>query len=127
MTTSFIYSLYMPMDKRVEVARAQWREIQEKYGNFVVVDDPADLPAVEKNRIWTEFWRQDQYITNLFFEVDDFDGDVTSYFVFDRCYSEPENSIFLTTVFWDDCEDCDGDDEECATCEGNGSIAVDVL
>lgn len=117
----------MAMDDRVELARAQWREIEEKYGKFEVCDDPADLPDVDRNRIWTEFWRQDQYITNMFFEVDDFDGDVTSYFVFERGYTEPENSIFLTTIFWDDCEKCDGEDDDCKLCEGNGSIATDVI
>ncbi len=117
----------MAIDDRVVTARSQWEEIRDKFGSFEVIDDPAELPEVDKRRIWTEFWRQDQYITNMFLPVDDFDGEVTSYFVFERPCMDPENTIFLTTVFWDDCSECDGEDEDCVACEGNGSIAVDVL
>ena len=115
------------MDQRIKSAQADWEEVQEKYGTFLVVDNPSDLPEVDQRRIWTELWTKDQFITNIYLEVEDFDGEITSYYVFERPYNESEESIRLTTTIWDDCESCDGAGNDCAECEGRGSIPVDVL
>ena len=115
------------MDQRIKSAQADWEEAQEKYGAFEVVDNPSDLTEVDSRRVWTEFWTKDQFITNIYLEVEDFDGEITSYYVFERPYNEPEESIRLTTTFWDDCESCDGAGNDCAECDGRGSIPLDVL
>lgn len=117
----------MTTDDRVEAAKDAWRELQNRYGAFEVIDDPKNLPEVDERRIWTEFWGQDQFISNTFVEVEEFDSEITSYYVFEKPYIEAEDSLNVITTFWDDCEDCGGEDEECESCEGQGTIAIDFL
>jgi hypothetical protein len=105
---------------------AKWDAVKSKYGNFEYIDEPLKVVGIDKKRIWTEFWRQDQFIENVYIEVKEFDGEISAYYVFDRPYEEPESTITLITTIWDDCE-CMGEDEECSECEGSGTIATELI
>ena len=117
----------MTTDDRVKVAQDAWRELQNRYGAFEVIDDPKNLSEIDIRRIWTEFWGQDQFISNTYVKVEEFDSEITSYYVFEKPYTEAEESLNLITTFWEDCEDCGGEDEDCENCEGRGTTAVEVL
>lgn len=121
------YPFFMSQDNRVKDAISEWDAIKAKYGDFQIIDEPSALPDVDPKRIWTEFWRQDQFISNTYVKVDEFDGEITCYYVFEKPYLEDEDSITLITTFWDDCETCFGEDEECEECAGDGSIAIEVI
>lgn len=103
-----------------------WKKIREKYGSCTYIDDVSQLKEIDPKRIWTEYWRTDQYITNDFSEAQELDGELTGYYVFERPYEEPRGTLFLVTTFWEDCQECKGEDDECDKCEGRGSIAIDV-
>ena len=105
--------------------RAQWDEIKTKYGDFEYIDDPAGVEGIDEKRIWTEFWRSDQFIVNTYKKVDEFDSEVTAYYIFDKPYVEEDSTITLITTAWEDCE-CEGEDEECEECEGSGTIAIEI-
>jgi hypothetical protein len=104
---------------------AKWERITEKYGGFSVVENPADIKGIDPKRVWTEIWRSDQVISNHIVEVEEFDTDILSYYVFEKPYSEPEGSLFLVTTFWEDC-DCEGN-ENCPKCEGSGDGRIDIV
>ena len=103
-----------------------WRSITERYGEHKRVDNLDVLDEIDPRRIWTEYWRDDQYITNEFFRVEELDAEVTSYYVFERPYIEPEGTIYLTTTLWEEC-DCGGDNAECEDCQGFSSKSIDVM
>jgi len=106
--------------------RAQWDQIKAKYGEFEYLDDPAGVTGIDEKRIWTEFWRSDQFIVNTYKKVDEFDSEVTAYYIFEKPYEEEESTITLITTVWEDCE-CEGEDEECEECEGSGTISTDLI
>jgi hypothetical protein len=105
---------------------AKWEEVKARYGNFEYIDNPSEVIGIDKKRIWTEFWVQNQVIENVYTEVKEFDGTISAYYVFERPYEEPESTITLITTIWDDCE-CSGQDDECSECEGSGTIATDLI
>jgi hypothetical protein len=105
---------------------AAWAKVKSIYGDFEYVDDPAAVAGIDPNRIWTEFWRTDQFIENVFVEVEEFDSEITAYYVFEKPYESPDSSITLITTVWEDCE-CEGEDEECEECEGTGNISTDLV
>lgn len=109
----------------VENEIKKWEAVKAKYGNFEYIDDPSEVIGIDRKRIWTEFWTQNQFITNVFEEVDEFDGNISAYYLFERAYEEPESTVKLVTTFWEDCE-CEGD-ADCEDCEGEGTIATDVI
>jgi hypothetical protein len=104
---------------------AKWAQITKKYGDFLILEDPADIKGIDPKRVWTESWSGDQVISNQIIEVEEFDTDITSYYLFEKPYTEPEGSILLVTTIWEDC-DCEGD-EDCPECEGEGSLAIDIV
>lgn len=104
---------------------SKWTEITRKYGDFVIVDSPADIKGIDPKRVWTEIWLTHQVIVNRIIEVEEFNTEISSYYVFDEPYIEPEDSLLLVTTIWEDC-DCGGD-EGCSECEGQGSFATDIV
>jgi hypothetical protein len=115
-------------ERSEELRRAQsmWAHLKTKYGDFQYIDDPSDLPNVDKKRIWTEFWSENQFIVNKFEEVEEFDDEITSYFVFERPCEEVEGSLTVLTTLWIDCE-CEGEEDECESCSGAGSIPIELV
>jgi len=81
--------------------------------------------GIDRKRIWTKFWTQNQFITNFFEEVDEFDGSISAYCFFEKAYEELESTVKLVTTFWEDC-DCEGD-ADCLDSEGAGTIAATVI
>lgn len=116
----------MGIEERFQAEIEKWQAAELKHGKFTYIDDPAEVKNIEINRIWTEFWRTDQFISNEYIKVDSFDGSISAYYVSELPYTEPEGSISLITTFWEDCEDCGAEDEDCETCQGAGTIPVDV-
>ena len=114
-----------PKNLRLQEEIEKWTQITKKYGDFVVVEEPVDIKGIDPKRVWTEVWTGDQVISNRLIEVEEFDSDITSYYVFEKAYSEREGSLVLVTTIWEDC-DCDGN-EDCPKCEGEGSLAIDVV
>ena len=110
----------------IKIEIAKWESIKAKYGDFEYIEDPLAVSGIDRKRIWTEFWLQNQVIENVYEEVKEFDGTVSAYYVFERPYEEPESTITLITCIWEDC-DCLGEDDECSECEGSGSIPTDLV
>lgn len=113
------------INEAVEAEISKWEAAKAKYGDFVYIDDPSEVIGIDRKRIWTEFWTQNQFITNVYEEVDEFDGNISAYYLFEKAYVEPEATIKLVTTFWEDCE-CEGD-ADCLNCEGSGTIAIEVI
>ncbi len=100
--------------------------VKAKYGDFKYIDNPLEVVGIDRKRIWTEFWVKDQFIENTFTEVDEFDGTVSAYIIFEKPYEEPESTLRLLTTIWEPC-DCSGEDDDCNECEGAGTIATDLI
>jgi hypothetical protein len=113
-------------NESLEDELTKWEVVKAKYGDFQYVDDPSEVIGIDKKRIWTEFWVQDQFIENVYTEVKEFDGAISAYIVFEKPYDEPESSMRLLTTIWEDC-DCSGEDDDCADCEGAGTVAIDLI
>jgi len=113
-------------DDVIKIEIAKWDAIKAKYGDFKYIDDPSEVIGIDQKRIWTEFWVQNQVIENSYTEVEEFDGTISAYYVFERPYEEPESTLTLITVIWNDCE-CLGEDDGCLECEGSGTIATDLI
>ena len=109
--------------EREEISK--WTLITKKYGSFVIVDNPADIKGIDPKRVWTEIWLVHQVIVNRIIEVEEFNTEISSCYVFGYPYIEPEGSLLLVTTIWEDC-DCGGD-EDCSECEGQGSVATDKV
>jgi hypothetical protein len=109
--------------QREEISK--WTLITKKYGTFVIVDNPADIKGIDPKRVWTEIWLVHQVIVNRIIEVEEFNSEISSYYVFEKPYSEAEGSLLLVTTIWEHC-DCGGD-EDCPDCEGQGSVATDLV
>ena len=114
------------ISETIRIELAKWESVKKKYGDFEYIDDPLDVIGVDKKRIWTEFWVQNQIIENVYQEVKEFDGTISAYYVFERPYDEVESTITLITCIWNDCE-CAGQDDECLDCEGSGTIAHELI
>lgn len=110
----------------IKVELAKWDAVEARYGDFKYIDDPSEVLEIDKKRIWTEFWAQNQFIENVYVEVKEFNGAISAYFVFEKPYEEPESTIRLLTTIWNDCE-CSGEDDNCPECEGEGTIATDLV
>jgi hypothetical protein len=109
--------------EREEISK--WTQITKKYGDFVIVDNPADIKGIDPKRVWTEIWLVHQVIVNRIIEVEEFNTEISSYYVFEKPYIELEGSLLLVTTIWEAC-DCGGD-EDCSECEGQGSVATDLV
>ena len=114
------------ISETIRIELAKWEAVKEKYGDFEYIDDPMNVIGIDKKRIWTEFWVQNQIIENVYQEVKEFDGTISAYYVFERPYEEPESTVTLITCIWNDCE-CAGQDDECLECEGSGTIANELI
>jgi hypothetical protein len=112
-------------NSRVREEISRWTQITKKYGDFLVIENPTDIVGIDPKRVWTEIWLVHQVIINRIVEVEEFNSEITRYFVFEKPYSEPEGSLLLVTTIWEDC-DCEGDDD-CPECEGMGTLAIDIV
>ena len=114
--------------KDIKAWRKVWKEHIKEFGNYQIIEEASQLIGIDSNRIWTQYSAgATEYILNEFSELEIGDSDVINYFVFERPYSEKnQGEEQLTTTIWEDCE-CEGEEDECEQCEGNGVMPFDVI
>lgn len=104
-------------------AIAAWENAFEKYGQFQIVYESESLENVDPKLIWTESnpGADDIYIINEFLDIED-----RNYYIFERPYLESDGEILLFIAISNTC-DCEGEDEDCEVCEGQGFYLSQVL
>jgi hypothetical protein len=103
----------------------------EKYGTPTRVDS-VDISSVNPHQVWTEWWRDGQFIVNGYTPVEEGIGGVWGYYITPNPWSSDPGSETVITVIWQDCYDCDvtGETEdggECPACEGSSIVPISFI
>jgi hypothetical protein len=107
-------------------AVTQWIEKYKIY-KYIGSGYESELAGIDDNLIWTEYMSglEGDYTCNGY-RPPAGDWVPQGYFIAKKARTGPEQDIFIWTFASEPCG-CDGEDEDCEECEGEGSIDADLV
>ena len=108
------------------LAVTQWIE-NYKIHRYIDSGYESELAGTDETLIWTEYQSglEGDYAGNGF-RPPAGDWVPQGYFIAKKAWTGPEQEIFIWTFASAPCG-CDGEDEDCDDCEGEGSIDADLV
>jgi ribosomal protein S27AE len=98
-------------------------------GDFIGSGYEDQLSGVDGNLIWTEYMSgsEGDFAFNGY-EPGNVDEELVpqGYYVGSVAWTCEGKSMYITTFAYEECA-CDGDDENCETCEGEGSLEYPIV